>query len=205
MKLTILGSIGSGKSTVSKYLAELLNLPLFEEKYLDNPFLTDFYEAIAEGKTGREFIFPLQIFFLNYYKRKALEVNLRKEYISDTNCLAGLAFVTAQVNQGQMTKEIGELYFELWKQSFLEMGLLDRKAKYVLIDREVGNIMDMITSRGREYEKGMPVDYINELRNSNFLLVQEMKKYGINIQVVHVKAGTSVEDVAKQIMEKLND
>ena len=203
MKLGILGSIGSGKSTISEYIAEKEGIILFEEKFKDNPFLELFYEAIGRGEKGEEHIYPLQMWFFNGYDKEAMMRKGLAEYIVDAGCIAGLAFTTCQVNHGEMSKEIGMLYQTTWIQNFLEKDLIDRECNYFVLDREVDDLMYMIKMRGRDYEANMPRTYISELRQAYLSLPKRLTPYGVKIQVVTIKPGTSIEGVAELIMEKM--
>ncbi len=57
--ITIAGNIGTGKTTLTKLLADHYGWKSHFEAVSDNPYLKDFYADMARWS------FPLQIFFLN--------------------------------------------------------------------------------------------------------------------------------------------
>ena len=95
------------------------------------------------------------------------------------------------------------LYQSTWIQNFLEKDLIDRECNYFVLDREVDDLMYMIKMRGRDYEANMPRTYISELRQAYLSLPKRLTPYGVKIQVVTIKPGTSIEGVAELIMEKM--
>ena len=79
--IIIEGTIGGGKTSLSKLLAEEIDAKLILEEFEDNPFLPDFY------KDPKRYAFQTQLFFLLSRYRQQLEFQqidiFSKSIISD--------------------------------------------------------------------------------------------------------------------------
>ena len=63
--ITVEGSIGVGKTSLAKILAEEFQAQLILEKFEENPFLSEFY------KNSKQYAFQTQLFFLlSRYKQQ---------------------------------------------------------------------------------------------------------------------------------------
>ena len=68
MHIAIAGNIGSGKTTLTKMLANHYGWQAQFEKVVDNPYLEDYYKDI------RRWSFNLEVFFLKERFRDILEI-----------------------------------------------------------------------------------------------------------------------------------
>jgi len=201
MKLNLIGSIGVGKSTTAKRISEIENIEYIVEDYKGNPFWSEFYETI--DVVPNPVLMNLQMDFLYKYKQQSLYCRLKNDYVSDFSCLTGLAFVYTQIKLNQMSPLVGNLYIKLWKQDFLELDLIDRDCKNVIMDREPCDLLEMINKRGRTEESGIDYSFISVLRECYLSLPELLKPYGVCIDVVKLKKNESVDSVVERIMEKI--
>ena len=200
-KLALLGCIGSGKSTTCEILSKREKVRLFVENFEDNPFIKSFYSDECEENKRSKNIFALQMWFLDEYLRVALSAKSYKSYIIDAGALAGLAFVTAQTNLKLMSKYEHDLYFSLWKKVFLEGNGLDRTCKYIIIDREVPDLMSKIAKRGRPHERDMKEFFIREVKESYAKLPKMLEGTGLDIRVMKCSVSESREMIAKRVKD----
>ena len=200
MKLNLLGAIGTGKTTTGKKIAEILGIEFIREDFEVNPYIEPFYKDIASGGNGSEYLYKLQTFFLAKYIKQSVEMKRTKSYVVDAGAITGLVFVKAQTALGQMTKDEHDTCVELWTACFLSMGVLDTKCRNVIIQRDLQDNLAMIKKRDREYERGMPAEFIDELKNTYDFLPSLLQDTVINFEFIDVEPGETVDKIAKRII-----
>ena len=75
MYLAISGNIGSGKSTLTRMLADRYGLRPVYEPYTDNPYLEDFYHDM------RRYSFHSQVYFLSRRLEQHLHLITGAQYV----------------------------------------------------------------------------------------------------------------------------
>ena len=158
MHIAVAGNIGSGKTTLTRLLAQHYG---WEPKYEDvdvNPYLSDFYNDMQRWS------FNVQIFFLN--KRLKGLVEIQK---SDLNVIQDRTiFEDANIFAPNL-HAMGLLStrdFENYKSLFELMNSLVRPPDLLIyLKASIPTLVGQIQKRGREYESGIRLDYLQGLND----------------------------------------
>ena len=158
MHIAVAGNIGSGKTTLTRLLAQHYG---WEPKYEDvdvNPYLSDFYNDMQRWS------FNVQIFFLN--KRLKGIVEIQK---SDLNVIQDRTiFEDANIFAPNL-HAMGLLStrdFENYKSLFELMNSLVRPPDLLIyLKASIPTLVGQIQKRGREYESGIRLDYLQGLND----------------------------------------
>ncbi|TGB10364.1 deoxynucleoside kinase [Limosilactobacillus reuteri] len=164
--ITMSGIIGSGKSSMTKILAEQLGTEPFYEPVTDNPVLEDFYKGNEEVARKREegdmeatnpFAFVLQVFFVNKrfdLIKKAMQNN---NNVLDRSIFEDAIFMKMNADMGNTTEAEYEIYKKLLDNMMEEYPLFSPGKKapdlMVMIDVSYETMIKRIKKRGREYEQ----------------------------------------------------
>lgn len=154
--LAIAGNIGSGKTTLTRRLAERLDIPGMYESTSDNPYLADFY-----GDMPR-YALPLQLRFLAGRVRDTRSLVTRgASAIQDRTCYEDAEIFAANLHaRGEMDDRDYETYQQIAEQLFLG---LEPPQVLVYLRRGVESCRSNIAQRGRAYEQEMPTSYLEAL------------------------------------------
>ena len=158
MHIAVAGNIGSGKTTLTRLLAQHYG---WEPKYEDvdvNPYLSDFYNDMQRWS------FNVQIYFLN--KRLKGIVEIQK---SDLNVIQDRTiFEDANIFAPNL-HSMGLLStrdFENYKSLFELMNSLVRPPDLLIyLKASIPTLVGQIQKRGREYESGIRLDYLQGLND----------------------------------------
>ena len=156
MHLAIAGNIGSGKTTLTRLLAQHYKITPHYESVEDNPYLNDFY------KDMQRWAFNLQVHFLSsrFSQLHALKSSGQKMVQDRTIYEDAYIFAPNLQAMGLMTSRDHENFlrlFELMEQFVTPPDLL------VYLRSSVGHLVEQIQKRGREYEESIRLDYLNRL------------------------------------------
>ena len=154
--IAIAGNIGAGKTSLTRALAKHFNWKAFFEAVDGNPYLSDFYEDM------RRWSFNLQIYFLSARFRHHREMLLGEGgLVQDRTIYEDVEiFATNLHRMGLMSKRD----FDNYKALFYEMGEYLRPPDLLIYLRaQVPTLVRQIQSRGREYENGIRIDYLEGL------------------------------------------
>jgi len=157
--IAIEGNIGAGKTTLARRISEDLNAKLILERFADNPFLPKFYEDQAR------YAFPLELSFLADRYQQFIEDTrqldlFRNFVVSDYDIYKSLIF--AKIT-------LGEEEFRLYRKFFSFMYKEVRKpGLYVYLYQRTERLLEHISRRGRDYEKGIPKEYLEEIQKGYF-------------------------------------
>ena len=154
--IAIEGVIGAGKTTLAQMLGNRLGAKLVLEKFEENPFLPKFYEDIDR------FAFQTQIFFLlSRYKQQQdlFQADLFHRFlITDYIFEKDKIFAYLNLEDDEL-----KLYENV-------MGTIEHTVPtpdlVVYIQCSVKRLMTNIRSRGREFERNMPEQYIRDLNEA---------------------------------------
>lgn len=157
--LAIEGNIGSGKTTLATLMSEEMNAKLILERFADNPFLPKFYEDRSR------YAFPLEMSFLadryQQYVDDTTQLDLFKNFmISDYDIYKSLIFakITLQEDEYKLYRRLfGLMYSEVRKPSL-----------YVYLYQRTDKLLEQIAKRGRNYEQGIPADYLESIHRGYF-------------------------------------
>lgn len=179
--------MGSGKTTMSKLLADHLGLHLFEEKVAENIFLPNYYQD------PKKWAFYSQIFYL---REKASQISKVKNLLSSNSVIQdtpiyqdAFAYAKAQKLLGYMTDEEHDLYLKFFEALHKDLPIPDL---IVQLDASVPTLESRIRQRGREYEKSITAEYLKLLSD----LQEEWIANNSHLRVVRI----STDNPAKNIL-----
>ncbi|MBI64768.1 MAG: deoxynucleoside kinase [Candidatus Marinimicrobia bacterium] len=151
--IAIEGTIGVGKTSLAKILAEKLDSKLILEEFEENPFLADFY------KDPQRYAFQTQLFFLlSRYKQQIdfQQIDIfTKSIISDYMFMKDRIFAALNLNDKEM-----DLYDNV-------ALILEKNIVYpdliIFLQSDTDRLISNIKKRGRQYEKNIDWSYIDAL------------------------------------------
>lgn len=187
MHIAIAGNIGSGKTTLTKMLAAHYGwTPKFESVDF-NPYLADFYEDMERWS------FNLQIYFLNKRFQDVVEISKHKEVIIQDRTIYEDARIFAPNlhEQGYMSDRDFDNYQDLFN---LMMSLVKMPDLMIYIRSGIPNLVAQIQKRGREYESGMRIDYLQGLNNKYEAWIADYKGKLLIVDGDKIKFGDNPED-----------
>lgn len=150
--IAIEGNIGAGKTTFANEISRLAGFDLLLERFEENPFLKDFYE------NRDKFAFDTEMFFLND-RLEQVQSHFGKKSsvctIADFSVFKSIIFSNITLNNEQK----GEFNW-LFNEKILH---IKRPDLIIHIRNEPVEMKDRILKRGREYEKGINKNYLEEI------------------------------------------
>lgn len=156
MHIGIAGNIGSGKTTLTRMLAKHYGwIPKFES-VTHNPYLEDYYKDIQRWS------YNLETYFLAQRFQDVLEISKSDEVIiQDRTILEGVhIFVANNKAMGNLSDRDYETYMHLFN---LMMSLVRKPDLLIYLKSSVPHLVSQIQKRGRDYEKSISIEYLNNL------------------------------------------
>jgi deoxyadenosine/deoxycytidine kinase len=191
--IAVEGTIGVGKTSLTKILGERLEAKLILEEFEENPFLVDFY------KDPERFAFQTQLFFLlsRYRQQQELQQTdlFTKALISDYMFVKDRLFAALNLND----KEMG-LYNSVAR--ILEKNV-SSPDMVIFLQSDTDRLMLNIKKRGREYEKSIDwkyIDALNQIYNEFFFRYDKSPLLIINTNDIDfVNNKTDLEEIIEFI------
>ncbi|MDO5442079.1 MAG: deoxynucleoside kinase [Bacteroidia bacterium] len=190
MHIAIAGNIGSGKTTLTKMLAAHYGwTPKFESVDY-NPYLADYYEDMERWS------FNLQIYFLNKRFKDVLDISKTDEIIIQDRTIYEDARIFAPNlhSMGLMSTRDFENYSDLFD---LMMSMVKAPDLLIYLKSSIPNLVAQIQKRGREYEKGIRIDYLTGLNDRYDSWIDGYKGNLLVIDADNIKFGNRPEDFQK--------
>ena len=158
MHIAVAGNIGSGKTTLTNMLSNHYGWRPHFEAVDDNPYLADFYNDMQRWS------FNLQIYFLNTRFKDVVEILKSEETVIQYRTIYEDACIFAKNlhKMGLMSTRDFENYNSLFS---LMLSLVKPPDLLIYLRSSVPNLVNHIQKRGREYEAGIRLDYLQGLNN----------------------------------------
>ena len=200
--VTVEGPIGVGKTSLSSEIATTFKYHLLKEIVDENPFLNKFYENIEEWS------FQTEMFFLcNRYKQltdiKKYRLAHEKPVVADYHIFKNLIFAKRTLASTEYIK-----YEEIYKILIKDMPVPNA---VVYLHASVDTLMKRIAMRGREFEKMISRDYMEQLVADYHAFIEQFEIMHPEIPVIRfngddldfVKNPNDLKYVLKTIEETL--
>ena len=156
MHIGIAGNIGSGKTTLTRLLAEHYGWTPQYESVTYNPYLEDYYKDIPRWS------YNLETYFLAQRFKDVLEISKSEEVIiQDRTILEGVyIFVANNLEMGNLSQRDYDTYMQLFS---LMMSMVRPPDLLIYLRSSVPHLVSQIQKRGRDYEQSMSLDYLGGL------------------------------------------
>lgn len=156
--ITIAGTVGVGKSTMTKTLAEALDFKTSFEKVDTNPYLDRFYDDFAKWS------FHLQIYFLaERFKEQKRMFEYGGGFIQDRSIYEDTGiFARMHKEKGTMDPVDYETYTSLFE-AMVMTPYFPHPDLLIYLEGSLDSIVDRIQERGRPMEQQTPITYWEEM------------------------------------------
>ena len=158
MHIAISGNIGSGKTTLTGLLSKHFGWVAHYENSDNNPYIDDFYSNMLHWS------FNLQIYFLNERFRQIQEIRSSGlTVVQDRTIYEDAHIFAANLHSmGLMSVRDYTTYRSLFDKmtSFIQPPDL-----LIYLKASVPALVRQIKKRGRSYESGIEIDYLNRLND----------------------------------------
>lgn len=156
MHIGIAGNIGSGKTTLTRMLAEHYGWTPKYESVTWNPYLEDYYKDIPRWS------YNLETYFLAQRFKDVLEIAKSKDVIiQDRTILEGVhIFVANNLELGNLSQRDYDTYMLLYN---LMMSLVKPPDLLIYLRASVPHLVARIQKRGRDYEQSISLEYLGGL------------------------------------------
>lgn len=181
--ISVMGTMGSGKTTAARVIAKALGYQLVEENFGENAFLPRFYSDM------KRWAFHSQTFFLMEKINQMLEAPkllAKGGVVQDTPIQQdAFSYAKAQHVLGNIDDAEWKLYQKIYK-SF--EPYFPKPKLIVYLETSIPVVVSRIESRGREYEQQIPQSYLELLDMLNHKWLSEnaiAKSKKIPVLTVH--------------------
>ena len=175
--ITVEGPIGVGKTSLSKEIAQYYNYHLLKEIVDENPFLGKFYENIDEWS------FQTEMFFLcNRYKQLS-DINNhilanQSPVVADYHIFKNLIFAKRTLKASEYDK-----YEAIYNILTADMPVPNM---VIYLHASIDTLMGRIVKRGREFEKMISREYMEQLAADYHTFIGHFEKMHPEIPVIQL-------------------
>ncbi|MBO5611776.1 MAG: deoxynucleoside kinase [Prevotella sp.] len=158
MHIAIAGNIGSGKTTLTRMLANHYGWQPRFEAVDYNPYLEDYYKDIGRWS------FALEVYFLKERFRDLIAISKSRETIvQDRSIFEGVYVFTANNKaMGYLSDRDFDTYMELFRLMLTTVRLPELM---IYLRSSITHLVENIQKRGREYEQTMQIEYLQNLND----------------------------------------
>lgn len=211
MRIVISGTVGVGKSTSSKNLAEYLlekgnEVRLIDELIGSNPYLTRFYENRPEWS----FLIQMDFLFARYKtlveENEKQHDNQERVAIFDRHFLDDMIFARMK----SMKNDMSHFQFNQYKNTNIEMAKRiqpeEQPDYFILLKASFDSVMDRIKRRGRISEQDVDIEYWRDMYHQyyeNIEIQNYLKENTKNFIIVEIDKLDEFE-VRNEIIKLLN-
>jgi deoxyadenosine/deoxycytidine kinase len=189
MKISIEGSIASGKSTVLTRIQQSTRIPVFLEPIDSWTLLNNFYKNTSRWG----FTFNIEV-LLSMFKWKNNQYDSLYER-SPISCR--WVFTQMQYEQGDIIKEEIDLFDKLVETFSWDQDCII----YIKTDPEV--CYERMKNRNRTCEEKVPLEYLNNLNKKHNDMIEYIKEMKPNIKIITVDGNKDEDTIYKNILDIL--
>lgn len=197
MIVSILGLIGTGKSTLVNKLLQNNSYTVFEEPVDNNPFLSDYYKDPARWS------FTLQVYYLWERYKQAQEAFMRsmkgETVILDSSLYSDFAFAMLQHNEGYFTDDEYNTYLNMHKIITAQTAYPDITIWLQLSPEQT---LERIKKRSRDCESCIPIEYLKSLYVAYQIILNKLSKH---TSIIEIDAQSSADEVYESVNMVIND
>ena len=196
MHIGIAGNIGCGKTTLTRMLSEHYGWTPKYESVTYNPYLEDYYKDIERWS------YNLETYFLAQRFQDLLEIaNSDDVIIQDRTILEGVhIFVANNKAMGNLSDRDYDTYMQIFT---LMMSMVKEPDLLIYLKSSVPHLVSQIQKRGRDYEKGISIEYLNNLNERYDKWISEYPGKVLVIEADDMDFENRPEDFA-QITDKID-
>ncbi|MCF6411959.1 deoxynucleoside kinase [Pseudalkalibacillus salsuginis] len=201
--ITVAGTVGVGKSTMTNAIADSLGFETSMEKVDTNPYLDKFYQDFERWS------FHLQIYFLaERFKEQKRMYEKGGGFVQDRSIYEDTGiFAKMHHEKGTMTNIDYETYTSLFE-AMVMTPYFPHPDVLIYIEGSLQDIIDRIKLRGRPMEQQTPIAYWEEMHERyenwiNSFTTCPVLKVNINDYDL-LKNPSSVEPILKHIGKTIN-
>lgn len=200
--ITIAGTVGIGKSTMTEALAKALQFETSFEKVDNNPYLDLFY------KDFEQWSFHLQIYFLaERFKEQKRIFEQGGGFIQDRSIYEDTGiFAKMHMEKGTMTTVDYETYTSLFE-AMVMTPYFPHPHLLIYLDGTLDDVVSRIEKRGRPMEKETPLTYWEEMHGRYETWISEFDACPVlrlNINAYDlIERPEEIEQIVQQIGELL--
>lgn len=156
--ITVAGTVGVGKSTLTSALANHLDFKTSFEKVDGNPYLDQFY------KDFERWSFHLQVYFLaERFKEQKRIFEYGGGFVQDRSIYEDTGiFAKMHYDKGTMTPTDYDTYKNLFN-AMVMTPYFPHPDLLIYLEGSFEDILDRIQARGRKMEQETPVEYWKEM------------------------------------------
>ncbi len=156
LHVAVCGNIGSGKTTLTRQLADYYGWSPFVESVDDNPYLRDFYKDMSR------YSFHVQVFFLSSRFKQAVAIGQRTSTtIQDRTIYEDGLIFAANLYE---SSHLNERDYNCYRRIFDAMtAVIQPPDLLIYLHANVATLMNRIRKRGREYENDISMEYLENL------------------------------------------
>ncbi|SYV96002.1 Deoxyguanosine kinase, partial [Mycoplasma putrefaciens] len=150
MRIAIFGTVGAGKSTVSKEISKRLGYEIFPEPIEENPYFDDYYKDLKAT------VFKMQIYMLTARSKQLKQAQQLKDIIFDRTILEDPIFMKVNYDLGNVNPTDYKTYIDFYDNVVLEnLKLPDERVKFdivIYLKVSTKTSIKRIAQRGRPQE-----------------------------------------------------
>lgn len=168
MHIGVAGNIGSGKTTLTRKLAEHYGWTPKYESVTYNPYLEDYYKDIPRWS------YNLETYFLAQRFKDVLDIAKSDEVIiQDRTLFEGVSiFVANNHDSGNLSDRDYDTYMQLFE---VMSAMVNPPDLLIYLRSSIPHLVSQIQKRGREYEQSMSLDYLTGLNERYEKWIAEYK------------------------------